>query len=268
MYNIYINKSFTKKILTQVHIHDTISTGTKQILYISRKRGDEMINGIVERYRRLNPLTDTEVKIISSAIKLFLSAGYTHTTFRQIAEDSGVKLGVITYHFRTKEDLLLLLAEELMNYHADVIEETSKTDDVLFAYAIEIVAQIAICESNLKMWDLYHAIYAHPITYERIKAWAAIKNYNLFRERLPDWTEGDFREKEIIASGIEFAAIKSFSDTGLTMERKIVIVLDSLLMLYGTTKEEREQTIKKILDYDYRKISDSLLEEFEKKAQI
>ncbi len=230
------------------------------------KSGGGMLSGIVERYSRLDPLTETEIKIVRSAIKLFLTEGYTHTTFRQIAEDSGVKLGVITYHFRTKEDLLFLLAEELMDYHAMVIEEALGTDnDVLFAYAMEIVTQITICEGHLKMWDLYHAIYAHPITYEHIKSWTAIKNYNLFKERLPHWTESDFREKEIVASGIELAALKSFCDKNFTVERKISVILDSLLMLYETEKRERDDVVKKILESDYKKVSDRLLKEFEQR---
>ncbi len=222
-----------------------------------------MVDSIVKRYSRVNPLTETEIKIIRSAIKLFLSEGYTNTTFRQIAEDSGVKLGVITYHFRTKEDLLLLLAEQLMDYHAEVIEDASQSDsDVLFAYAVEIVTQIAVCETNLKMWDLYHAIYSHSVTYERVKTWAAIKNYNLFKERLPHWTENDFREREIIASGIELASLKAFCDKSFSLERKIEIVLDSLLMIYEIPKEERIETIKKIFKYDYNKVSANLLEKF------
>ncbi len=255
------------KILTIIHIYDKFSTGTKRVLNVCEmKSGDGMLNSIVERYSRLDPLSETEVKIVRSAVKLFLSEGYTHTTFRQIAEDSGVKLGVITYHFRTKEDLLLLLAEELMDYHAGVIEEMVNADnDVLFAYAAEIVTQIAICESDLKMWDLYHAIYAHPITYEHIKSWAAIKNYNLFKERLQHWTESDFREKEVVASGIEFAAIKSFCDRNFTLERKIAVVLDSLLMLYETSKEERATVVEKILKSDCKKMSEKLLCDFAKK---
>ncbi len=221
-----------------------------------------MLSSIVERYSRLDPLTNTEIKIVRSAIKLFLSEGYTHTTFRQIAEDSGVKLGVITYHFRAKEDLLLLLAEELMDYHAEVIDETLESEDALTAYAMEITTQIAVCECDIKMWDLYHAIYAHPITYEHIKAWAAVKNYNLFKDRLPHWTESDFREKEIIASGIELAAIKSFCDRSLTLERKIAVVLDSLLMLYEIPKEDRKAVVEKIIASDCRKMGERLIGEF------
>lgn len=227
------------------------------------KRGDGMVNGIVERYSRVNPLSDTEIRIVSSAIKMFLSEGYTNTTFRRIAEDSGMKLGVITYHFRSKEDLLFLLTEELVNCHAEVIEEIAdKEGDLLLAYAMEVAAQITVCESDKRIWDLYHAIYTHLITYEYIKSWAAEKNYNLFKDRLPHWTESNFREKEIIASGIELAAIKSFCDKGFPIERKIAIVLDSMLMLYETTKEEREQTITRVLNYDYKKISIKIFETF------
>lgn len=229
------------------------------------KRGDEMVNSIVERYSRVNPLTETEIKIIRSAMKMFLAEGYTNTTFRGIAEDSGVKLGVITYHFRSKDDLLFLLTEELMNCHTEIIEEILTLEgDVLFTYALEIAAQTAICETNKNVWDLYHAIYSHMITYEYIKSWAARKNYNLFRERLPHWTESDFREKEIVTSGIELAALKTFCDKNFILDRKITVVLDSMLTLYGATEEERQETISKVLEYDYKKIGCKILKYLEK----
>lgn len=225
-----------------------------------------MVNSIVERYSRVNPLTETEVKIIRSAMKLFLSEGYTNTTFRGIAKDSNVNLGVITYHFRSKDDLLFLLAEELMDCHTQILEEIlTLDDDVLFAYAMEIAAQITICENNKKVWDLYHAMYSHLITFEYIKSWAATKNYNIFKSRLPHWSESDFREKEIIASGIELAALKSFCDKSFTLERKITVVLDSMLNLYETTGKERQQTISKVLEHDYRKMGCKILRCLEKR---
>lgn len=225
-----------------------------------------MLRGIIQRHSRLNPLSETEIKIVRSALKLFLQDGYTNTTFRKISADSDVKLGVITYHFRTKEDLLQLFMEELLDYHADIIDDANEeTGDILYAYSLGIAIRIAICEINKKAWDIYHAGYSHPLTYEHIKAWASEKNYHLFKDMLPRWTQSDFQEKEIITSGIEFAAMKSFCDKTLTLDKKISLFLDCLLSFYEVPKEKRKETIEKILAQDYMAKSQKLFEKFAKR---
>ena len=59
-----------------------------------------MLNSIIERHRKITPLSDTEIKVIRSATKLFLTQGFSKTTHRQIAEESGIGLGTITYHYK------------------------------------------------------------------------------------------------------------------------------------------------------------------------
>ena len=222
-----------------------------------------MLNNIVQRHMRLKPLTETEITIIRSATKLFLQNGYTDTTFKMIEEDSGVKVGTITYHFRSKEDILHILIEEMMNYHAEILEGMHKKhEQPLVAYATEVTAQIALCENNRKAWDLYYSSYSLPMIYDYIKGWAAEKNYNLFKERLPAWTEHDFREKEVIASGIEFAALKTLCDRSFTLDKKITLCLDSMMMLYEVPKQERQKVIETILAMDYEAIAKEMFEKF------
>ena len=225
-----------------------------------------MLNSIVERHRRLNPLTETEINIIRSATKLFLQNGYTQTTFKMIEADSGVKVGAITYHFHSKEQMLQLLIEELMYYHTDVLDSMNKEmKNNLLSYAMEVTVQIALCENNREAWDLYNAGYSHPVTFDHIKRWAAEKNYMLFKERLPEWTERDFRDVEIVASGIEFAALKTACDRNFPLDRKVEIVLDSLLKLYNVPKAQREEVIEKILGMDYQNIALDMFEKFVKR---
>ena len=77
---------------------------------------------------------------------------------KMIENDSGVKAGNITYYFHSKEELLKVLVEELMDYHATTIEETHEKDsDVLFSYALEVAMQIALCKNDSNAWDLYHS---------------------------------------------------------------------------------------------------------------
>ena len=180
-----------------------------------------------------------------------------------IENDSGVKAGNITYYFHSKEDLLKVLVEELMDYHAIMIDEIHEKDgDNLFAYALEITAQIALCENNRNAWDLYYSAYSLPQTYELIKAWAGEKNYNLLKERLPDWTEHDFREIEEVASGIELAALKSVCSRSFTLDKKISLFLNSLLMLYNVSEAERKKTIEKVLALNYEEIARNMFYKF------
>ncbi len=225
-----------------------------------------MINGIIERHNKLTPLTETEIKIIRCATRLFLEKGFSASTHRMIAKESGFGLGTVTYHYRAKEDMLRLLMEELMDYHLDTLEDAAeKTKDNLYAYALEITIQIALCENNQKAWDLYHSAYNHPETYAYIKDWAARKNYELLRDKTPDLTEADYRKIENITSGIEFAALVAPCDRYFTLEDKIRLSLDTMMKAYNISDADRKNTIEKVLALDYEKKAREMFEKFVKR---
>ena len=225
-----------------------------------------MINSIVNRHNRLTPYTETEISIIRSAVKLFLENGYTKTTFKMIESDSGVKVGNITYYFHSKEDLFKVLVEELIESHISVIDDIyNNVKDNVLAFAVEIAAQIALCENDRNAWDLYYSAYSLPHTFEHIKQWAAEKNYNLFKDILPGWSEHDFRNIEVVTSGIEFAALKTFCDRSFTLDKKVSIILDSIMMLYEIPKEKRRKVIDKILAMEYEKIATQMFNKFVKR---
>lgn len=226
----------------------------------------DLLNSIVKRHSRLNPFSETEINIIRSATKLFLENGYTQTTFKMIEADCGVRVGNITYHFHSKEELLQVLTEELMDYHASIVDNVyGDTDNELMAFATEITVQIALCENDRQAWDLYFSAYSHHVTFDYIKKWATEKNYSLFEKRLPDWTEHDFRDREVVASGIELAALKTPCDRTFSLDKKISIILDSMMMLYEVSKEERQDIIKRILAMDYEALAKEMFDKFVKR---
>ncbi len=222
-----------------------------------------MLNSIIERHDKLTPLTETEIKIIATATKLFLEKGFSATTHRQIAKDSGFGLGTVTYHYRAKEDMLRLLMEELMDYHLDIIEETTKkSGDTLFSYATEVTIQMALCETNKKAWDLYHAAYSHPETLAYIKSWGARKNYELLCDRTPLLHEADYRKIENITCGIEFAALMTPCDRYYTLEDKIRLSLDTMMKAYDIPEADKKNAIEKVLSLDYEKIAEDMFAKF------
>lgn len=225
-----------------------------------------MLNSIIERHRKITPLSDTEIKIIRSATKLFLMQGFSRTTHRQIAEESGIGLGTITYHYKVKEDLLRVLMEELMDFHLDVIDSSQeKVHDSLYAYAIEIAVQIALCETDDKAYDLYYSAYSHPATFDYIKDWAAKKNYHLLKDRLPDWSEEDFRIVENVTGGIELAAFTAPKSRYFSLNDKISLFLDSMMKIYDIPESDRKKTIDKVISLDCEKIAKEMFGKFVKR---
>ena len=222
-----------------------------------------MLNSIIKRHNMITPLSETEIKIIKSATKLFLEQGFSKTTHRQIAKESGIGLGTITYHYKVKEDLLRVLIEELMDFHLDIIDDSqAKLNNGLFSYALEIAVQIALCETDDKAYDLYYSAYSHPATFDYIKDWAAKKNYHLLKGKLPDWTEDDFRRVENVTSGIELAAFTAPKNRYFSLNDKISLFLDSMMKIYDIPENDRQKTIDKVISLDCEKIAKEMFGKF------
>ncbi|MBT2384043.1 TetR/AcrR family transcriptional regulator [Streptomyces sp. ISL-11] len=57
--------------------------------------------------------SDTRERIQKTALDLFVSRGYEKTTLREIAGELGVTKAALYYHFKTKEDILGAISEDL-----------------------------------------------------------------------------------------------------------------------------------------------------------
>ncbi|MBF6173361.1 TetR/AcrR family transcriptional regulator [Nocardia blacklockiae] len=57
--------------------------------------------------------SDTRERIRATAMELFAERGYDKTSLREIAERLGVTKAALYYHFRTKEDIVVSLSEDL-----------------------------------------------------------------------------------------------------------------------------------------------------------
>lgn len=55
-------------------------------------------------------VSDRKLQILKEAIGIVASDGYGNLTMRALARASGMKLGALQYHFRTREDMLHALA--------------------------------------------------------------------------------------------------------------------------------------------------------------
>jgi AcrR family transcriptional regulator len=73
----------------------------------------------------------TRQKLIQTAIELLREGGDPeHITVRQIAERAGVGIGLINYHFQTKDNLLNQAVNELIVQTADQAIDTSEDANI------------------------------------------------------------------------------------------------------------------------------------------
>lgn len=65
---------------------------------------------------------DTRSRIQAVALELFIEQGYEQTSLREIAERLGVTKAALYYHFRTKDEIVESLSEDLSSKIKDLIE--------------------------------------------------------------------------------------------------------------------------------------------------
>ncbi|GHF00922.1 TetR family transcriptional regulator [Amycolatopsis deserti] len=73
--------------------------------------------------------TDTRERIQQIALDLFVEQGYEKTSLREIAEALGVTKAALYYHFRTKEDIVHSLIEDIGTSLDEIIEWGQAQDD-------------------------------------------------------------------------------------------------------------------------------------------
>lgn len=212
------------------------------------------------KYRR----RPTKLMIIHAASKYYLENGFTTTTNMEICKELDISPGQLTFHFPTKEHLLVELIQHLCEFQWELIEYNVKNKSPLIAYCLEIVAMAAVCEDNEVAKDFYVSAYIHPMSLEVIRDSDTRKAQKLFSKYRPDWTEADFRLAESLASGIEYATLSSTSTEENPLDRRLFYTLDNLLSIYGVPEAERTAAINEVLKMDYRAVSAEILTRFMK----
>ena len=78
-------------------------------------------------------------RILNSAWILFREHGFTKTSMRMIAQAAGVSLGLVTYHFATKENVALEILEEKIRIFKDLLERYISLEEDPILYSASLV---------------------------------------------------------------------------------------------------------------------------------
>jgi TetR/AcrR family fatty acid metabolism transcriptional regulator len=98
------------------------------------------------------PATDKRERILDGALKAFARKGFYNTKVSEIAAEAGVADGTIYLYFKSKDDLLISLFEDRMEWVIDRLNTELSTVagvEERFRRAVELHFQLAIEEPDL-----------------------------------------------------------------------------------------------------------------------
>lgn len=196
------------------------------------------------------------VKLLKTALELYLEKGITYTTNQMIAKKASCSPGEITHFFGTKENILCEVIHLIIPNHQETLENgTNDISSPAIKYLLEIAVEIAMCEQSSVVRDLYVNAYTLPKTIELIRNYSYRKSIKLFSNHLIEWSEQDFYEVESLTMGIVFGSLMDRCNPRYNLKQKLKHTMDALLKIYEFSKNERNEAIKTILNMDIEEIA-------------
>ena len=210
---------------------------------------------------RVNRSELTKLEIIRYATKKMLETGYTNTQVRAIAKELNMSPGNLTFHYRTKEDMLAELVELLCDFQWKMMEEAKEGYSSTMAVCLELAAMASICEEDEVARDFYLSAYTSPKCLAIIRKNDTARAKGVFKEYCLDWTDENFEEAEILAAGIEYSTLNT-SGVTVALETRIAGAMNNILSIFKVPEEIRKMNIDRVLSKDFRELGRRVLNEF------
>ncbi len=201
-------------------------------------------------------------KVLHSAAKLFLAKGYTNTTLRELSTLSGVNYGSLTFTFKNKETILSELVGFVLDGQFEFTEKLldGKTDDKILFYAAETTLQLYMAESSEHIRELYSLSYSLEASSDIIYTKITKKLAEIFKEQYPNYTQGEFYEKELASAGIMRNYMTRPCGIYFTMDRKVKAFLENTFLLYEIPREKIEEAIKFVSQFDFKSLAKQVID--------
>ena len=201
-------------------------------------------------------------KVLHAAARLFLEKGYTETTLRELSAVSGVNYGSLTFAFRSKENILSELVGFVLEGQFEFTEKLldGKTEDKILFYAVETTLQLYMAESSEHIRELYSLSYSLEASTDIIYTKITKKLADIFKEQYPNYTQGEFYEKELASAGIMRNSMTRPCGIYFTMDRKVKAFLENTFLLYEIPRTKIEEAIKFASQFDFEALAKQVIE--------
>ena len=201
-------------------------------------------------------------KILLKAANLFLIQGYTATTLRELARESGVNIGSLMHLFENKENILCALVSVVLDGQFSAVQKllSNMTDDKILFWAAETTLQLYMAESSEQIRDLYITAYSLPKTSDIIRRSIAEKMSEYFLPYNPGYQEKDFYEMEIATGGIIRGFMSVPCDMYFTMDAKVARYLETSFRVYKVPQEKTQEAIQFVSRFDFAQIAQNVID--------
>jgi len=132
----------------------------------------------------------TRSQIVTAALDVLGSLGFSETTVRSVAEQAGVQPSLIHYHFGTMEALFVAVLEQENERLSRGWEEIANSDLALSEKLLATTAylrQAATMRHSRQLWELWAAGLANEELATHWRA-AILKHRETVRQALEQWT--------------------------------------------------------------------------------
>ncbi len=197
---------------------------------------------IIQREATVN----TRTLILTVAKEIFLEKGYKETTMREIAKRADVKLGVLPYHFTTKENIAKIIYDNMLSGYTEEIKNQLKDIEnpiskLTYVY-IHVMEKILETEGLIQF---YHGLLEENMIATDPQEWTKSLVYEIARF-YNDMTS--LNQAEIICligKGVERALMqgkeRGIIDISYVEINKIIIM--AMISQMNITKSEAEKNI-------------------------
>ena len=205
---------------------------------------------------------ESKRRILSACVKLFIERGYCGTTLSEILKEADVTSSTFQNIFRTKDGVLLELAEFMFGSQFEAARAlTGSNIPPIYIYAAETAIQMTIAELNENLREIYLEAYTQPEIAEYIHQQTSSELYKIFSSYLPNYSESDFYELEIGSAGIMRGYMSRPCDMYFPLKKKLECFLRLALSAYKVPDEKQAQIQKYIADADMTAIANTVMQE-------
>ena len=163
---------------------------------------------------------------------------------------------------KNKEEILAELVKYVLEgqFSATAKLLDGVTEDKILFYAAETVLQLHMAESSEHIRELYSLSYSQEASSNIIYNKITQKLSEIFKEQYPNFTQGEFYDKELASAGIMRNYMTRPCGIYFTMDRKIKAFLENTFLLYEIPREKIEEAIKFVSQFDFKKLANQVID--------
>ena len=204
----------------------------------------------------------TRTEIIQVACELFFERGYSATSPKMIASALDISPGNLTYHFPTKEHLLLVVVQMLCEFQWKLLGiEAEHGIESVGSLCLETMTVAAACQENKIARDFFTATFQSKMCRDYLRNDHIKRAKRIFADKCSGWTDEGFIQAELLTMGIQYSVITA-DDSILPLKIRIRGALEHILNIYGIDEKTRQKEIDKVLQMDCRQLGRNVLTEF------